>query len=904
MTILLSAHELRAKRAALHGDLAELAAGLRRELAPLVASAPDVPREKALLSRDGGRCPADGALLSFDPFHPRHSCPQCGREARGAPHDRFRLYWYQMWLAERVLHAAVLGVLLDDHECRALAATMLDAYADQYIRYPNADNVLGPSRPFFSTYLESVWLLQLSLALDFLETGAPSPAISALGGRVRDRLIVPSAALIASFDERMSNRQVWNNAALMAAGRLTDDHGLVDNAIHGASGLHTHLSTALLSDGTWYEGENYHLFAHRGLWYGERMAAAAGYVLPVHLDRRYREAFASPFRTLLPDLTFPSRRDSQYAVSARQVRFAESCELGIALHVDERLVSMLARLYDPGVPRGETGRSSSSADIERNRAPVGLVRADLSWRTLLCAIPALPPLVARPFGSDLLPAQGVGIIRRDRDALYVSLDYGHSGGGHGHPDRLNLTLVDGTSRWFDDPGTGSYVDRSLHWYRSTLAHNAPMVDGRSQPAVHGALLAFHDDERVGWVSASAELASGLVVCRSVVVLDDYLVDELTWASSAEHEISLPMHGVHPARALMMHPVRLNAEGTATHGFDVLTDVARADGALHHAHLRSSAPEGEVLEGWVFAGRTAVLWTAKAPAPPGRQGPVSMVLVRERGAGGRFLSVWSWSGAIADVSRSPDGIVVVRHDGSRHTHARIEGRWTIAGMDAGEGTIELRPATTASLDPGDHTDLSTAPSHHVADGELHKLPCLRELGAAHYRRSESSWLEAGAPTATVAIRRSIPESVIVDIHVHTSERRFVALSTDNPLDNEPASINGDSVQLYAIAGDTMTGLLLVPEGNAVSARPVDGWGNNLEVTAQWRPTASGYHLVAELRLAPQAAELLLEVVVNETVAGRERRRGQLVLSGAAGEFVYLRGDRSDATRLLRFSLTHD
>jgi len=42
---------------------------------------------------------------------------------------------------------------------------------------------------------------------------------------------------------------------------------------------------------------------------------------------------------------------------------------------------------------------------------------------------------------------------------------------------------------------------------------------------------------------------------------------------------------------------------------------------------------------------------------------------------------------------------------------------------------------------------------------------------------------------------------------------------------------------------------------------------------------------------------LDVVVNEKPADRERRRGQLVLSGARGEFVYLRGDRHDKERLL-------
>ena len=37
---------------------------------------------------------------------------------------------------------------------------------------------------------------------------------------------------------------------------------------------------------------------------------------------------------------------------------------------------------------------------------------------------------------------------------------------------------------------------------------------------------------------------------------------------------------------------------------------------------------------------------------------------------------------------------------------------------------------------------------------------------------------------------------------------------------------------------------------------------------------------------------IDLVVNEMPRGRHRRRGQLVLSGGNGEFVYLRGDRQD------------
>ena len=80
MSILISAEDLLARQRVATGALAPLAAGLRRELEPLVASPPEVPTLKAHLSRAGGRCEHDGALLAYDPFDARHRCPVCARE--------------------------------------------------------------------------------------------------------------------------------------------------------------------------------------------------------------------------------------------------------------------------------------------------------------------------------------------------------------------------------------------------------------------------------------------------------------------------------------------------------------------------------------------------------------------------------------------------------------------------------------------------------------------------------------------------------------------------------------------------------------------------------------------------------------------------------------------------------
>jgi hypothetical protein len=902
MSLLLSADALRARQAVARGPLAELATGLRRELEPVIRMPLEVPTQKALLSRAGGRCDRDGTYLAYDPFDARHRCPQCGRELSGAQHDRFRLYWHQLWLAERALHGALLGAVLDDAAARSLATRLLDAYATQYLHYPNSDNVLGPSRPFFSTYLESIWLLQLTIALDLLESSDDSVEMRALGGRMRAALIAPSAALIGSYDEGTSNRQVWNNAALLAAGTMLDDRAMVERAVTGPSGLLEHLGEALLADGSWYEGENYHLFAHRGLWYGVQMAERGGRELPASLAARFRDGFVAPFRTLLPDLTYPSRRDSPYAVSVRQPRFAESCELGLARGDDDRLVGVLARLYERDVPRGATGRATSSADVERNLPATGLARSDLSWRTLLLARPELPPLIAVPLASDLLPAQGIAILRRDGGALYVGLDYGHSGGGHGHPDRLNLLLADGAVRWFDDPGTGSYVDPSLHWYRSTLAHTAPLVDGRSQEPVHGQLVAFQDAGDAGWVSAVAELLPGLSVSRTIVVLDDYLVDLLQWESAEAHEVALPLHRVDivddDGTPLARQPSPIAGGDGSEDGFPFLRAGARIDPVAPRVVHLVGAEDDHRLSGWMATAEGTSWWSASAPDVPTRPGLVPLLLARHSARGGSFVSAWSWRDALAGIEVQPDALVVLRRDGGRDLHSAAPRGWRITRERPGSAP-PVNIALGGLVDSRRSGD--DARARKPVARAAHALPYKATLGEPHYRRSEQSWTEAGAPRAVVRIAVDAGRTLQLDVDVAPSHRLFAARDAENPLDNEPAAINGDGVQLYIQAGDRAGGWLLVPVSGShdVVAHPIAGWPHELSIAPHWREIPSGWSLSAQVELPPGSREVALDLIVNEIAPGRARRRGQLVLSGANGEFIYLRGDRHDRGRLLHF-----
>ncbi len=870
MTLLVSVPQLEERRAlATTGQLAPLAQSLRRDLDRLIAEGVWLPSLKAKLTRTGGRCPEHGVLLTFDPWEGhRHRCPQCARVYDDEVHHRWWIMNRQLWIAERAVHAALLAGLTGDDTCARLARDILDAAATRYLNYPNVDNVLGPTRPFFSTYLESIWTLQLAVALDLLEAFAL--ANSSVGQRMRERLLAPSAALIASFDEGMSNRQVWNNAALLACGRLLDRRDVVDRALTGPSGLEAHLKEGLLADGSWYEGENYHQFAHRGLWYGVMIAEQVGASISSDLVHRFDEAFALPFLTALPDFTFPARRDSQYKVSLRQWRYAESCELGLARRDDARLTGALGVMYRADLAAGETGRSTSTAEAERNEPPVRLDRSSLGWKSLLCAKPDIVPRRCEPAESVHLASQGLAIFRRDRGSVYAALDYGAPGGGHGHPDRLNLWLVLGDARVLEDFGTGSYTDPSLFWYRSTLAHNAPLIDGASQPYGAGVLVE-HTTGEPGVVAATFDLAADTRVSRRLTVLDGCLVDELRWISDREVEIVLPWHA--SLGLAGGHTWKANKATGASADHVRALEVTRAEASERFA----ISQHGATLEGWVDATAPFTWARARAPGPPG-EGIRPFVFWSARGLSGGWRTVLAWSPGLRVVGSA----------------AGVELHWT-------RGRVQHVAADRSPL-AIPRMPVSAAGQPARPRVVRPRQPLVLDLSRSHYRRSELSWDEAGSPTARVTLSREGRRTAL-DVDVRKAEVTFAPARPENPLDNEHPDINSDGVQLYlaTASGHVVNSWLMVPEQEPHVRVTPRSAGHSAPFRATWRLTSVGWSLrcewPAEMLHAGSERPFRFNVVVNEISPDRERRRGQLIATGANQGWVYLRGDREDPAHLI-------
>ena len=902
---MLSADQLEARRQAVQGS-AELTALVERLTARaerLMREPLEPPPLKAQLTADGGVCPVHGSPLLFDPRRPHaHGCPSCGTEHSGPRHDAAWARWQHLWLAERAAELAAVGAIAGREDAARAAGALLSAYAARYGDYPNRDNVLGPSRLFFSTYLESIWLNNYLAAGCLLrEAGMLDPAVEEAVSAVAD----DAANLIGEFDEGFSNRQTWHNAALAAIAVWFEDEELAGRAVEGPTGILAHLVRGFGGDGMWYEGENYHLFALRGQLLAMGWARLAG--VDVLADRRLAArlegALRAPALTALPDFTFPARKDSRFGVSLAQPMYLELWEVGAARlgGRDLDLWDWLRALYASPAPPAE--RFDSYLHEAGAEAPRSRSRSDLSWWALLEMAPSLPTGSGswRP-GNVLLESQGLAILRgADR---YASLECGQYGGGHGHPDRLHLTLHANGRHWLPDPGTGSYVSPDLFWYRSTLAHNAPLLDGVSQPPSDAECVAFGESGEWAWTRGRYG-----TLLRTVVAGPHYLLDVLELSAEQEHRVELPWH---PNAATAEPAGRWEPEPPAGRPVARLERfVPAGSGPLL---LRATAPDGATLSLHLDPG--ADLLRGEAPGLPG-SGSAVFYVQRARGSGVRLVTVVEPAGSTPRVrgwSAAGDVIEVETSEGvDRHVNTN-EG-WEVSTAGAQVDLRGLRRLAAKTSRPLiDHA--RRIPTTGVAigaleppalDGDVGTFDFSEPLALDHedqYRRSEEPYAGPEEFAATAAVQWD-EQGIYVGVEVRKPELRIrSADALPLRLDNEPDEIHADGVQLYVrLSPDRpVYGFLVVPAGEdgSIRVRPAAGTaGDPGMVRGAWRPGDQGYTLTVAVVLPEwdpvPGAEIGFDLLVNRIEEGRERRSGQLVWSGGGG-WVYLRGDRQDPSSL--------
>lgn len=440
-------------------------------------------------------CPDHGVQLQYE-GPDRHVCPVDGRVYDGWPYDQVIYAWMHDDLADAALNLALAFRLTGEQEYAESAAKILLAYADAYLGYPYHDKHDLPSstggRVHAQTLNEAIWLISMAWAYDLV---ADTPALTAADGmHIEQELLREAVVTIKRHRFETSNWQSWHNAGIGAVGFALEDPAIIARAIQDPiNGFEHQMEAGVSAEGFWHEGSwSYHFYALKAHRYLAEMAERAG--LNLYANPALWRMFNAPLLFAQPDWILPPFNDS-----------------GSVSLVDTDI------LYESAYRRYGSPLFAAVLN-QRARGPDALF-----W-----GAETVPDQRTLKQNSTFFPDAGYAVLRVNEgdQPVYLALDYGPHGGGHGHFDKLGFVLHAQGVTMGVDPGTQSYA-ASTHetWYRQTVAHNTVVVDGEPQDEATGALHRFAALPGVALVAADAGDAYGANdLLRTLIVSTDYVLD--------------------------------------------------------------------------------------------------------------------------------------------------------------------------------------------------------------------------------------------------------------------------------------------------------------------------------------------------------------------------------------------
>lgn len=414
-------------------------------------------------------CPKHGARLKTE-GPTRHVCPTDGQVFTGYPYDDVLLLAAHNDYANLIRDLGMAWQLTGKRTYAEKARAILLAYAQKYPSYAyhdkNGKQGTGGAKVGPQTLDEAVWLIPVAQGADLIWETLTEPERETLKGG----LFYPAVQVIRQHKLGVHNIQCWKNSAVGLVGFLYGDKELLADAIDDPErGLQRQLREGITDDGPWYEGAwSYHFYTMSALAPLAEAMHHAG--LPIYsgvLGERYKKLYLAPIRMALPNGQLPAFNDSNTATATGNVLYETA----------------LARFKAPelAIPLVGNGRRTLPA----------LLVGD--------ALPAIPQNAAK---TENFAASGYAYLRAPGAALI--LKYGPHGGGHGHPDKLNVVFQVNGKTLLDDPGTSAYgVPAHTGWYKTSVAHNTLVVDEQNQKPATGTLLALQTGE--GWSAALAEV---------------------------------------------------------------------------------------------------------------------------------------------------------------------------------------------------------------------------------------------------------------------------------------------------------------------------------------------------------------------------------------------------------------
>jgi hypothetical protein len=448
------------------------------------------------------------------PENGKHVCTKCGKVYTGWPYDQVIIAHQHgnNWRSVRDLGLAY--AFTGNPAYAERARDVLLGYATVYKTIP-IHNSRGRksnsgARIYAQTLDEAVAVIGLCWGYDLVYNAACFS--EADHRRIADEFLREVAATIRRNNAGISNWQSWHNAGIAAIGFCLQDPDLASLALkQKRGGFEYQLRNSILPDGFWYEGTPaYHYYALDALQWTAELAHFAG--IDYWSDPRLQSLYDAPLQYTFPNLSFPAVNDSDvFSIRGRHAMY----ELAYA----------------------RTGRPEYLTVAQYGKRH--------SLNALLWGPDELPPAPHAALASRDFQGLGAVVLRQGQgdDQLYVHLDYGAHGGGHGHPDKLALIIFGLGKQLAPDPARLAY-GAPLHgsWYRQTFAHNTVCVDQHSQKPTTGKLEFTQFTPQLAVAQGSSDGAyPGVLMRRRVAVFDGLVLDVFEVASDTEHTYDYLYH---------------------------------------------------------------------------------------------------------------------------------------------------------------------------------------------------------------------------------------------------------------------------------------------------------------------------------------------------------------------------
>lgn len=457
-------------------------------------------------------CPKHNVKFRFDWDNPyRHYCSLCDR------------YWENVniydWAWVNMLHNENLKYLVasmylyiataDTTYAGYIRDMMLD-YASKYPTYMEHDSnrkatsVIGmhsiPGRMYSQSLDESVWASDAARAYWVAKPVMTAGEIK----KVEDGYLNVCANML--LRRRVyENWQVWHNSGLAALGVALQNDSIIRIALNDpAHGYHLMMKHNVTNEGWWREGSPiYHFYPLRAMLLTADAVRCRGINL---FDQRLYNMLANPASGVYANLDFPAHNDGWYGESL--IQQLPLYEIACQRYKDPFFADILKAGY-------RIKERTSSTALQNG---VDLSKAN---ETL-------------PFKSINFEDLGVAILRSGEKA--VAFKYGPHGGGHGHPDKLSISLFNGKNELLSDLGTPAYGGPDhAQWYVRTVAHSTITVDGKDQTPAKGQLISFKPATNGGSVEAKVEKTyPDVEMTRNLNLQGNHLTDIFSCTSSGTH----------------------------------------------------------------------------------------------------------------------------------------------------------------------------------------------------------------------------------------------------------------------------------------------------------------------------------------------------------------------------------